>query len=123
MPITDAVFDGLGGGEVRPFDGTFYFLSGGIRDLAVDISRTAPLAYVEADFFGRAGFQSAVAWSDQTVICGPLTHRFNATCDERSRESWPINTALITIGVARGESIDEFAALGLNEERSTEDWT
>ena len=76
IPITDEVFDRLGGGQDMPYGDKFWFLSGGIRDLAVQLSQTAPVAYIEVDFFGGVGTQASIAWREGAVIFGPARHEF-----------------------------------------------
>ncbi|SCL39733.1 hypothetical protein GA0074692_5465 [Micromonospora pallida] len=81
-------------------------------------SRQGPMAYLEADFSGGSGHQAAVVWLAGTVAWGPC---FDAALD-RPRAEWPINTALVRIGVEPGGWIDPFAELGLHLEGSTEGW-
>ncbi len=68
------------------------------------------LAYVEAEFFGGAGGQSSAVWTEGKLVSGPL-------CEDDA-----INQALRLLGVTRGDSHDEFDALGLDKHRDTEDW-
>lgn len=122
IPITDEVFDRLGGGQDMPYGDKFWFLSGGIRDLAVQLSQTAPVAYIEVDFFGGVGTQASIAWREGAVIFGPARHEFERRTERLPRGSWPVNAALAAIGATAGDSIDEFDALRLGQQRHTDDW-
>lgn len=119
VPITDELFDRLGGGEQKSFGDAFYFLSGAIEALAVRASETAPIAYLEAHFFGGTGSQSAAVWSNRTPVLGPLTEEAQWKQD---RTEWPINRVLRSLGVVAGSWADEFEAVRLGRHRSTLDW-
>lgn len=122
IPLTNDVFDRLGGGDDRPHEQQFWFLSGGIRDLALQLSRTAPVTYIEVEFFGGAGTQASIAWRDGEIIAGPAKHDFESGVDDLPRECWPVNAALAAIGATAGDAIDEFDALRLGQHRQTDDW-
>ncbi len=73
-------------------------------------SRHTPIAWVETDYFGGAGEQSAILWKAGT------RQRF------RDKYGGNINKALKELGVVvRGEH-DEFDALGLGKHRTNESW-
>jgi hypothetical protein len=74
------------------------------------MSLTTPVAYIEAEFFGGLGGQSAVVWSGGSEIMAPI-HAPNA-----------IDQALRLQGVLAGDAYDAFAALGLGRHRNTHDW-
>ncbi|TDC27029.1 hypothetical protein E1211_29580 [Micromonospora sp. 15K316] len=81
-------------------------------------SGRGPVAYVEAEFFGGLGYQSAAVWLDGALHWGP---RVDSALDS-PREGWPINAALVELGVEPGAWIDAFAELGLHLERNTAGW-
>ncbi|MBM0234483.1 hypothetical protein JNW91_23240 [Micromonospora sp. STR1_7] len=81
-------------------------------------SRSGPVAYLEAEFGGGAGHQSAVVWLGGALSWGP---RFDEVFDS-PREQWPINSALTRLGAEPGTWIDPFAELGLHLERNTAGW-
>jgi hypothetical protein len=98
----------------RPSNGILR-LPRAIERLAVEMSSTALVAYVEAEYFGGVGEQRAVVWSDGEVVL------------ERSEVSEepgvsPISQALQVLGVDRGQMADEFEAAGLGAKRFTGDW-
>jgi hypothetical protein len=107
--------------------GLFYRLTDDLaRQLAV-LSAAGPLAYLEAEFFGGAGTQSAIAWQDGKVIFGPL-HTQSQDGEEvgyvtPGRGDMAINQVLRVLGVTAQGVHDEFAALGLGRFRDTAEWT
>jgi len=122
LPITNDVFDALGGGEDRPFAPIFHFMSRGIASLAEHLSARAPIAYCEADLFGGTGEQAVVVWNGSTVTLGPVAHEFEWNVPDPPREQWPINSALAALGAIQGEASDLFDAIGLSRHRWIEDW-
>lgn len=75
-----------------------------------DVCPAGTYAYVEAEFFGGAGHQSAVAFQDGAVAFGPVAARD------------AINQALRFLGVSPAGKQDEFDTVGLFRHRSTEAW-
>lgn len=123
VPITARVFDRLGGGQGKPFGDTFLFLSSSIEALARRVSRTSPIAYLEAELFGGAGTQATVVWRDGEVWAGPAVTEFGwHPPDPASSPQWAFNQALRNLGVDRGDAFDEFDALSLGQHRHTEQW-
>jgi hypothetical protein len=71
------------------------------------------LAYVETEYWGGSGGQSAMACVAGRTVAGP----------SRSRGAGgPINAALQAIGVNRTERDDAFDAIGLGHRRSMADY-
>ncbi|QLQ38389.1 hypothetical protein [Micromonospora robiginosa] len=99
----------------RPFE---LVLSRPLAELLARWSTGGPVAYLEAEFAGGLGHQSAVVWLGGDVSWGP---RYDDALD-RPRAEWPINTALARLGVEPGAWIDPFAELGLHLERDTDGW-
>ncbi|MFT3728358.1 MAG: hypothetical protein QM759_11095 [Terricaulis sp.] len=90
----------------------FEYLTPVLIDLLRAASTVGPLAYVETNYFGGIGGQSAVAFRDGAVVFGPL-----------SAEGDAINQALALLGVSvRPGSFDAFAAVGLDRRRYNEDY-
>jgi len=79
-------------------------------NLCEAISSKGYLAYVEAEFFGGDGTQASAVFVDGKSA-GPILI-----------DAYAINSALAEIGVRRLDKTDEFAALGLDKHRNTEDW-
>lgn len=83
-------------------------------------SKRGPVAYVEADYFGGTGSQSAVVWDGGEVALGPLHQPEGCPAPEAGS---PISQALRRLGVTVGpDDLDEFDAAGLGAHRSTEGW-
>ncbi|MFJ8432811.1 hypothetical protein ACIQ9P_16095 [Kitasatospora sp. NPDC094019] len=85
-------------------------------------SKAAPIACVEADYFGGTGTQRAAVWADGRVDLGPITSgEFEAFPPEGS----PISRVLRRLGAQVGEggdARDEFDAVGLGAHRATASW-
>ena len=89
----------------------FSMLTKSLIERAKHISRLTPIAYIEAEYFGGAGGQSAIAWDKAETKFGPV-----------SAEIGPINQALRFLGAEALSAHDEFEAVGLNRGRDSEDW-
>jgi hypothetical protein len=107
IPITDDLHDEIGNGEEPEM---FYKLSPPLELWAQHISMDAPVAYIEAKFFGRVGGQIAVAWASGSTGIGPV------------HEEDAINQALRFLGVQADKMHDEFNTVGLERQRNTHDW-
>lgn len=93
-----------------------------LTDFLRRASAIAPIAYVEAEFFGGVGQQGSVVWEGGEVVLGPLVDRAEPSPPTKL-EAGPINRALRRLGVQRSpDDVDEFATLGLGKYRNTEDW-
>ncbi|GAA4837454.1 hypothetical protein GCM10023201_28140 [Actinomycetospora corticicola] len=106
-------------------DWAFDRLSSGVAAMLTAASRVGPVAYLEADYAGGLGRQSAVAWLDCHVVYGPDVLLPDepfpvSTADPHSGS--PIVKALRYLGVQAVGSADEFVLLGLGRYRSTRDW-
>jgi hypothetical protein len=106
IPVTDALHAEIGAGDELP---RFEKLSQRIEEWARRPSPD-PVAYVEAEFFGGLGGQSAVVWQGGERVLGPL-HATDA-----------INQALRVLGVSPDGAHDEFDAVELGRHRKTADW-
>lgn len=103
----------------------FERLSPGVAAVLTASSRRGPVAYLEADYVGDLGRQTAAVWLDCQVVYGPrLLARGEpfpvATADGLGGS--PIVEALRYLGVQAVGRRDEFVVLGLGRHRSTEDW-
>lgn len=87
---------------------------------AAQASRGAALAYVETNYFGGQGSQSAALWRDGALMLKP-SEMANENSPSRPRSLWPINVALRTLGVVARPGSDEFEALGLAAWRQTDE--
>lgn len=125
LPVTSQLVEELTGAPLdyaveeptpeRPFT---LVLSTALTETLADWSRQGPVAYVEAEFAGGVGHQAAAVWLGGQRIWGP---RFDSAFDG-PRGRWPINAALVEVGVEPGPWVDLFAELGLHVERNTAGW-
>ncbi|MEW2384958.1 hypothetical protein AB0873_23125 [Micromonospora sp. NPDC047707] len=125
LPVTPRLVEDLTGappdytaGEPDPEQPFTLVLSPALTGVLARWSRRGPIAYVEAAFAGGLGHQAAVVWLGGARSWGP---RFDAVFDG-PRGEWPINAALVELGVEPGAWIDPFAELGLHVERDTAGW-
>ncbi|PRX12667.1 hypothetical protein CLV67_12790 [Actinoplanes italicus] len=90
-----------------------------VEERLAEWSTAGVLAFVEADFFGGDGHQTATVWRDGALAWGPVVDdRFDGP-----REQWPINAALAQLGVRpSGGPRDLFDQVGLGIERDVADW-
>ncbi len=114
IPVDQGLYDAIEArhpGAVRPsgLDVSPFGLS---ESLAAATAKGGGLAYIETDYFGGTGGQSATAFVDGQQVMAPQTARGGAG---------PINQALRRIGVQRAEA-DEFDTIGLGERRSMDDY-
>ena len=105
----DEVHEGSGGNEL-PY-AEFYKLSPELAKLGAETSTRGLVAYVETEYSGGHGGQAALLWEGGRVVYGPDKAAVG-----------PINEVLRRMGVVRGNSLDEFEAVGLHRYRDNEDW-
>jgi hypothetical protein len=79
-------------------------------------SRCGPIAYVETEYFGGEGRQSAALWRDGVLVMDLVTES-----DRPVHEGSPINRALRGLGVMARDCCDEFSIQGLAGYRSNSD--
>ena len=109
LPLDDDELDRLFS-EPGPYDGHFTYLSEALLSLILEHSRRQPLAYIETEYFGGLGDQSAVLARDGTIAFGP------------AEGPGTINHALQLMGVtASVPGLDEFDTIGLGWVRNNDD--
>ncbi|MCE7005858.1 hypothetical protein LWC34_23950 [Kibdelosporangium philippinense] len=118
LPITGAVVNALNDGTETCLEG-FALAPATLGPMLAGSSKAAPLAYVEAEYFGGAGTQSAQIWHEGEIILGPIHLREG---ERPPPEGTPISQALRQLGVEKGNHFDEFDAVELGRHRRTEDW-
>ncbi|MET8999323.1 hypothetical protein [Amycolatopsis sp. NPDC004169] len=97
----------------------FWKVPAGFQDTLAACSELGTVAYVEADYFGGTGTQSAQVWHRGAVVLGPVRV---AEGERFSAAGSPISQALRALGVQRGGHVDEFDAAGLGRHRRVEGW-
>jgi hypothetical protein len=118
LPMTNALFDAVTVAGAAELDG-FWKAPAGFGHALAACSVGGPIAYVEADYFGGSGTQSAQVWDGGQAVLGPL---HLAEGKPSPADGSPISQALRQLGVAKGEHFDEFDAVGLGRHRDTDDW-
>lgn len=118
LVMTDELFDAVTVVGAHVLDG-FRKVPAGFDSKLAACSVGGPVAYVEADFFGGVGTQSAQVWDRGAVVLGPVC---TAVGEPDPALGSPISQALRKLGVVRGDHFDEFDAVGLGRHRRTEDW-
>lgn len=118
LPMTDALFDAVTATGAPQLDG-FWKAPTGFDHLLTACSETGPVTYIEADYFGGAGTQTAQVWEAGQAVLGPL---HLAVKESSPTTGTPISQALRRLGAAKGNHIDEFDAVGLGRHRDTGDW-
>ncbi|HEU0101447.1 MAG TPA: hypothetical protein VFR07_03935 [Mycobacteriales bacterium] len=122
VPVTTALITAVAasGTAVVPPETGFWLLSPGVLQLLEDVSRAGPLAYLEADYVGYDGRQTAAVWEAGQLTDGPYI--LNRSEPFPRAGGGPIGAALRRLGVVAAGRRDEFVVLGLGQQRSTEDW-
>ena len=115
IPVDEPLYDAIEAkhpGAARP-SGLDVSPLGLSEALAEATATGGGLAYVETEYFGGTGGQSATAFVDGQQVMAPQTARGGAG---------PINQALRRIGVERTAADDEFDTIGLGQRRSMDDY-
>jgi hypothetical protein len=118
IPVTEDLYDAVTDGSGEKVMG-FWFLPGGFDATLAEWSKQGPVSYVEAEYFGGRGVQSAAVWADGQVVLGPL-HQPEG--EAHAEQGSPISQALRHLGVQKGDGHDEFDTAGLNRYRDVDHW-
>ncbi|NMO90843.1 hypothetical protein [Actinomycetospora sp. TBRC 11914] len=100
-------------------------LSSGLAAVLTAASRRGTVVYLEADYAGGLGRQSAVAWLDCHLVYGPEVLLPDEPFPVPTRDATggaPVVAALRYLGVQAVGARDEFVVLGLGRHRSTREW-
>jgi hypothetical protein len=121
IPVTEDLVLDLDGKGIRVSPETgFWKLSIGLQRLLATASARGPIAYLEADYFGREGRQTAAVWNSGVTIYGPRILGRNEPFPAGGNS--PICGALRQLGVVAVGHRDEFVVAGLGRYRRTVDW-
>ncbi|WP_326568056.1 hypothetical protein VSH64_40660 [Amycolatopsis rhabdoformis] len=119
VPVTKAYAASVADPET-PVLAPYEKLTRGFADVLAACSKAGPLTYVEAEFFGGDGTQTAQVWEAGAVVFGPVHQPEEAVA--LPPEGSPISQALRHLGVTVGAEVDEFDAVGLWRHRWTHEW-
>ena len=126
LPLTKCVRVDLDVDE--PMADNVSYLTPALAELAKRWSAETTIAYIESETHGGTGTQVAAIWRGAEVVWGPRYTANNAAdADETfilvtDPSEYAVNAALRELGVERRDAFDEYAALGLDAKRSTDDW-
>ena len=102
--------------DIEPFD----YLNHSMKQFFERISLVGDFVYIETDYFGGVGAQSAGVFQDgqlrSVFVSDGSTLDTDIPYPERLKEE-PINQVLRTIGVERKKNLDEFDTLCLGNYR------
>ncbi|WP_146848282.1 hypothetical protein [Brevifollis gellanilyticus] len=110
IPLEDDDLDSLGLDLSQSLEG-FTYLSPSLIQFCAEHSHHGPLVYLETEYFGGMGTQSAAAFSNGALIAPTPLVGIGA-----------INTALRSIGIIATSAPDEFDHIGLSRHRHTFRW-
>jgi hypothetical protein len=138
LAVTGELYDETGAAAAHEH---FQWLTDELARLGAAMSRGGAAAYVETDYFGGLGRQSAMAWEDGRIAFGPERSPFGPVGDAREpigpltgvlrrigvasgppSTFGPVSGALRRMGVRKGGAFDEFEAVGLRRHRTTRYW-
>jgi hypothetical protein len=116
IPMEDELFDFITESSVIknndiPTD-NFTYVNSSIFGLLCDISRNCQIGYIETDYFGGTGTQTAILF-DNGKVYGPYHTNTVKQAPKRA-----INTILEKLGVSKQHYWDEFEAIGLSDFRN-----
>lgn len=97
----------------------FTRLTPGLLALVEAASSAGPVGYLETDYTGRDGVQTAAVWHSGVLVLGPLILGRSEVYVPREA---PISQALRMLGVPGDAHRDEFVVAGLGRFRRTEEW-
>jgi len=110
VPMAEGLFDQINNFALSPAVETFEYLTENIERVILDTIGNSKFAYVEAEYFGGTGGQTAIVWNNakrESVL------PFGAD---------RINQALKEFGVTANSGQDAFSTLGLGRHRHTSEW-
>jgi hypothetical protein len=110
IPMTEELFDEINELSSSPSIGDFQYMTENVEQKMLDTIRTQRFAYVEAEYFGSQGGQTAIIWNN------------NVRVQMLSSGEGRINTVLKDFGVIAHGETDEFTTVGLLRQRRTKDW-
>ena len=128
LKLSDALLDDIN--ELVANVGTdpfpeFDYLSASLHEVLLAEAHHSPLVYLETDYFGGVGFQSAMIYQDHQVLQLPLKtsdiwHQKDYIYEQVPEGDRAINCVLKRIGVTCRSGQDEFDSLMLAKYRSVD---
>lgn len=128
LPVTEEVAERLDPGAGAGICPGWVLLRVAVAALARRMSEGGRALYIVGETFGGPGIQEAAGWRDGEPWYGPCgTSDTEANLEPgyrlaRGRDS-AVNAGLRALGVRALPGQDEYATIGLDRHRHTEDWT
>lgn len=116
VPLGHAQIDALANDQLGTCFEGFNYLSPNVVDAILRAIGGGMVAYIETDYFGGAGSQSAAVFRDGSVVMRAAI----PVNQDPARDTGPINAALKAIGLEAVIGQDEFDTLGLSRFRNLE---
>jgi hypothetical protein len=113
IPYTSDLFDEFNQYHASESLEKFELLNEKLFEYLLAKSVFGPIAYIEAEYFGGVGGQSAIMFMN-----GHVHHDTRSTDDGYGA----INTVLREFGVQRNAEFDEWDTVGMLRHRNTDDW-
>jgi hypothetical protein len=119
FPLTQEIVDSIvTANQFEPLP-QFQYLNKSLSAFLAKISVLCPVLYLETEYFGGMGAQTAMVLEKGNVVFGPRTH----STDDGKRDLTPISEALQVLGVMKQpHHSDQFDCVGLGRYRDHEDW-
>lgn len=109
VPVTQGLADHLqtaAGAPPHVWSDDWLYYGDGMRAALRALSTAGPVAYLETEYGGGPGSQSAVAWVDGRCVF-----------ERRNVFRGAVHDALEHLGVDQGSHVDRFEAVGLHRHR------
>ena len=129
IPLTNKLYDQISNEDdfdtKEVYEG-FIYLNSSIENYLKKLSINGLIGYIETEYFGGTGTQSAILYGDKEIKIGPLITETKWDSNLETYKIKPkgrraINLVLKELGVVKEiNKFDEFESIGLNELRSNE---
>ncbi|HEX6169013.1 MAG TPA: hypothetical protein VFZ33_04920 [Chitinophagaceae bacterium] len=110
IPMSGDLYDEMNNFESADEVENFIYLNSNIQNKILELVSTGTIGYIEADYSGGHGEQAGIIYKDG-VRDSFSSNRLGA-----------INSVLRRLGVKPSTGQDEFETIGLNKNRSVDDW-
>ena len=110
IPMSSVLYDEMNNFESADEVENFIYLNTNIQNKILELISTGIIGYIEADYSGSHGEQAGIVYKDG-VRDAFYSNRLGA-----------INSVLRRFGVRPSNGLDEFETMGLNKNRSVDDW-
>lgn len=113
IPYTEELYDELNQYKKSEDYNGFFLLNEKLFRYLLIKSVVEPIAYIEVDYFGGVGQQSAIMLDKEEIILDTTAGK---------SEDGAVNLVLKEFGIKREQSLDEWDTVEMLRHRHTEDW-